>query len=116
MFCASTSGSYVRPALLFPVQATRRKPSATIWPKWRQAVERRCAWAAKTGSTELFENTPLGVVGPDGWAKIQDDSSDWRGSQLRQALTRFGQVVSQVDPNAGGLTWDQAAKKLATGE
>jgi glucose/mannose transport system substrate-binding protein len=59
---------------------------------------------------------PLGVVGPDGWAKIQDDSSDWRGSQLRQALTRFGQVVSQVDPNAGGLTWDQAAKKLATGE
>ena len=67
-------------------------------------------------ATELFENTLLGVVGPDGWAKIHDDSFDWRGSQLRQALTRFGQVVSQADPNAGGLTWDQAAKKLATGE
>jgi len=66
-------------------------------------------------ATELFENTLLGVVGPDGWAKIHDDSFDWRGSQLRQALTRFGQVVSQADPNAGGLTWDQAAKKLATG-
>jgi glucose/mannose transport system substrate-binding protein len=36
-------------------------------------------------STELFENTLLGVVGTDGWA-------------------------------AGGLTWDQAAKKLATGQ
>jgi glucose/mannose transport system substrate-binding protein len=56
------------------------------------------------------------VIGPDGWAKIHDDSFDWRGSQLRQALTRFGQVVSHADPNAGGLTWDQAAKKLATGE
>jgi glucose/mannose transport system substrate-binding protein len=67
-------------------------------------------------ATELFENTLLGVVGPDGWAKIHDDSFDWRGSQLRQALTRFGQVVSQADPNASGLTWDQAAKKLATGE
>ena len=67
-------------------------------------------------ATELFENTLLGVIGPDGWARIHDDSFDWRGSQLREALTRFGQVVSQADPNAGGLTWDQAAKKLATGE
>jgi glucose/mannose transport system substrate-binding protein len=66
-------------------------------------------------ATELFENTLLGVIGPEGWAKIQGDSFDWRGSQLREALTNFGQIVSQADPNAGGLTWDQAAKKLATG-
>jgi glucose/mannose transport system substrate-binding protein len=66
-------------------------------------------------ATELFENTLLGVVGPDGWSKIKDDSFDWRGAQLRQALTRVGQIVSHADPNAGGLTWDQAAKKLATG-
>jgi glucose/mannose transport system substrate-binding protein len=67
-------------------------------------------------ATELFENTLLGVIGPDGWNKIGDDSFDWRGSQLREAITRFGQIISRVDPNAGGLTWDQAAKKLATGE
>jgi glucose/mannose transport system substrate-binding protein len=67
-------------------------------------------------ATELFENTLLGVVGTDGWAKIRGDEFDWRGAQLRQALTRFQQVVSRADPNAGGLTWDQAAKKLATGE
>jgi glucose/mannose transport system substrate-binding protein len=64
----------------------------------------------------LFENTLLGVIGPDGWTKIGDDAFDWRGPQLRQALARFGQIVSRVDPNAGGLTWDQAAKKLATGQ
>ena len=67
-------------------------------------------------ATELFENTLLGVVGPDGWAKIRDDSFDWRGSQLKEALTRFGQIVSHADPNASGLTWDQAAKKLAEGQ
>ena len=44
-------------------------------------------------ATELFENTLLGVIGPDGWAKIRDDSFDWRGSQLTEALTRFGQIV-----------------------
>ena len=67
-------------------------------------------------ATELFENTLLGVIGTDGWSRIHDDSFDWRGSQLRQALSQFAQIVSLADPNAGGLTWDQAAKKLATGQ
>jgi glucose/mannose transport system substrate-binding protein len=67
-------------------------------------------------ATELFENTMLGVTGTDGWAKIRDDSFDWKGSQVRQALSRFAKIVSYADPNAGGLTWDQAAKKLATGQ
>ena len=67
-------------------------------------------------STELFENTLLGVVGTDGYAKIRDDSFDWRGSQIRQALTQYGEIVSHADPAAAGLTWDQAAKKLATGQ
>src|SRR6478752_9280310 len=39
-----------------------------------------------------------------------------RGAQLRQALTQFGEIVSRADPEAPGLTWDQAAKKLATGQ
>ncbi len=67
-------------------------------------------------ATELFENTLLGVIGRDGWAKIRDDSFDWSGSQLKDALTRFGDVVSRADPSAGALTWDQAAKKLASGD
>lgn len=67
-------------------------------------------------STELFENTLLGVVGADGWSRIGDDSFDWRGAQLRQALTQFGDIVSRADPDAPGLTWDEAAKKLATGQ
>ncbi|KUH85784.1 MULTISPECIES: ABC transporter substrate-binding protein [unclassified Mycobacterium] len=67
-------------------------------------------------ATELFENTLLAVVGTDGWSRISDDSFDWRGPQLRQALTRFGQIVSRADPAAGALTWDEAARKLAAGQ
>lgn len=64
---------------------------------------------------ELFENTLLGVVGANGWNGIRNDEFDWRGAQVKEALSRFGQIVAQADPNAGGLTWDQAAKKLAEG-
>jgi glucose/mannose transport system substrate-binding protein len=67
-------------------------------------------------AAELFENTLLGVVGPDGWARIGHDSFDWTGAQLKEALTKFGDVVSRADPSAGALTWDQATKKLATGD
>jgi glucose/mannose transport system substrate-binding protein len=66
-------------------------------------------------AAELFENTLLGVVGRDGWTSIRDDRFDWRGADVAEALSRFGRIVAQADPNAGGLTWDQAAKKLATG-
>ncbi|WP_193047800.1 ABC transporter substrate-binding protein [Mycolicibacterium baixiangningiae] len=66
-------------------------------------------------ATELFENTLLGVIGTDGFDNVADDKFDWRGTQLKEALTQYGQIVSQADPSAGGLTWDAAAKKLATG-
>jgi glucose/mannose transport system substrate-binding protein len=66
-------------------------------------------------ATELFENTLLGVIGPNGFSNVGDDKFDWRGPQLKEALTQYGQIISQADPSAGGLTWDAAAKKLATG-
>jgi glucose/mannose transport system substrate-binding protein len=67
-------------------------------------------------ATELFENTLLGMIGTDGWARIRDDSFDWTGSQLKDTLNRFGDIVSRADPSAGALTWDQATKKLASGD
>jgi glucose/mannose transport system substrate-binding protein len=67
-------------------------------------------------AVELFENTLLGVVGPEGWKRIHDDSFDWRGPQVREALDRFGNIITHADPNAGALTWDGAAKKLASGQ
>jgi glucose/mannose transport system substrate-binding protein len=64
---------------------------------------------------ELFENTLLGVIRADGWARLTSDRLDWNGPQVRQALSRFGTLLDYADPEAGALTWDQATKKLATG-
>ena len=66
-------------------------------------------------ATELFENTLLGSSAATAGPRSATTHSTGRGSQLKDALTRFGEVVSRADPSAGGLTWDQAVKKLATG-
>jgi glucose/mannose transport system substrate-binding protein len=67
-------------------------------------------------SAELFENTLLGVVGPAGWGKITADKFAWTGPEAKKALTQFGQLLDYADPASGGLTWNQATKKLAEGK
>ncbi|MFY9808449.1 MAG: ABC transporter substrate-binding protein [Pseudonocardiaceae bacterium] len=65
---------------------------------------------------ELFENTLLGVIGADGWASLTSDRLNWNGPQVRQVLGRFATMLNYADPEAGALTWDQATRKLATGD
>jgi glucose/mannose transport system substrate-binding protein len=66
-------------------------------------------------TTALFENTLLGVVGPDGWQRISADRFDWDGPQAREALNQFGAILDHADPEAAALSWDAATKKLAAG-
>jgi glucose/mannose transport system substrate-binding protein len=66
-------------------------------------------------SAELFEDVLLATVGVDGWNRIVDDKFSWSGEQARSALSQFGTVLDHVDPANGGLTWDQATKKLTGG-
>ena len=67
-------------------------------------------------TSALFENVLLGVVGADGWARITADRFDWSGRQAREALSRFDTLLDYADPQAAGLSWDEATKKLADGE
>jgi glucose/mannose transport system substrate-binding protein len=64
---------------------------------------------------ELFENALLSSIGGEGWRDMVDDKLDWRGSRVRTALERFGDMLRYADPQASRLTWDQATKKLASG-
>jgi len=66
-------------------------------------------------TAELFENTLLSSIGTRGWSDMVADDLHWRGQQVQTALRRFGSLMSYSDPEAGGLTWDQATKKLASG-
>lgn len=67
-------------------------------------------------SAELFESILLGAIGPEGWSAIAADRFDWNGAKANSALKQFGKVLDYADPQAGGLTWDQATKKLGSGE
>jgi glucose/mannose transport system substrate-binding protein len=66
-------------------------------------------------TVELFENTLLSSIGPRGWRDMVGDDLDWRGDGVQTALKRFGTMLGYADPQASGLTWDQATKKLASG-
>ena len=66
-------------------------------------------------TVELLENTLLSTIGTDGWRDMVNDSLDWRGPQVRKALSTFDEMLRFVDPQASGLTWDQATQKLAKG-
>ncbi|MDX6678824.1 MAG: glucose/mannose transport system substrate-binding protein [Solirubrobacteraceae bacterium] len=66
-------------------------------------------------TAELLENVLLSAIGGDGWNDMVDDKLDWRSGRVEQALARFGELLRFSDPEAGGLTWDAATKKLASG-
>jgi glucose/mannose transport system substrate-binding protein len=66
-------------------------------------------------TVELFENTLLSSIGIRGWKDMVDDHLDWRGGRVRTALKRFAAMLGYTDPQASGLTWDQATKRLASG-
>ena len=66
-------------------------------------------------TVELFENVLLSQIGTGGWKDMVDDELRWRSDRVQTALKRFGTMLGYADPQAGGLTWDQATKKLASG-
>jgi glucose/mannose transport system substrate-binding protein len=66
-------------------------------------------------TVELFENVLLSTIGTNGWQKMTNDNLDWRGGNVRAALRSFSDILSYADPEASGLTWDAATKKLASG-
>ncbi len=74
-----------------------------------------CLGGETFASAELFEDILLAEVGPDGWASIIADKFDWSGDKAKAALKTLGQALDQADPASGGMTWDAATKKLATG-
>ncbi len=66
-------------------------------------------------TVELFENVLLSTIGSSGWQDMANDRLDWRGAKVRTALQSFGEILTYADPEASGLTWDTATRKLTTG-
>jgi glucose/mannose transport system substrate-binding protein len=66
-------------------------------------------------TVELFENTLLSSIGTRGWSDMVRDDLHWRSGPVQTALKRFGAILGYADPQASGLTWDAATRKLAAG-
>ena len=67
-------------------------------------------------SSQLFENTLLGVVGPQGWVDLFSGKMKWDDPKVKQAMTYFAKMQDYINPDHANLTWDQAVKELMDGK
>jgi glucose/mannose transport system substrate-binding protein len=67
-------------------------------------------------SSQLFENTLLGVVGPEGWTDLFSGRMKWDDPKVKQAMEYFAKMQDYLNPDHADLTWDQAVKELMDGK
>src|ERR1700746_839835 len=67
-------------------------------------------------SAQLFENTLLGVVGPQGWTDLFSGKMKWDDPKVKEAMTYFAKMQDYVNPDHSALSWDQAIGALMEGK
>jgi glucose/mannose transport system substrate-binding protein len=67
-------------------------------------------------SSQLFENTLLGVVGPQGWMDLFNGIIKWDDPKVKKAMEYFAKMQDYLNPDHAALTWDQAVKELMDGK
>jgi glucose/mannose transport system substrate-binding protein len=66
-------------------------------------------------SAQLFENTLLGVIGPDKYKGLWDGSVAFDSPDVKQAMETYGKMLDYQNSDHSALSWDQAIKKLMEG-
>jgi glucose/mannose transport system substrate-binding protein len=67
-------------------------------------------------SAQLFENTLLGVIGPQGWTDLFNGKMKWDDPRVEQAMQYFAKMQNYLNPDHASLTWDEAVKELIDGK
>jgi len=67
-------------------------------------------------SSQLFENTLLGVVGAQGWTDLFTGRMRWDDPKVKQGMEYFAKMQEYLNPDHADLTWDQAVKELMDGK
>jgi glucose/mannose transport system substrate-binding protein len=67
-------------------------------------------------SAQLFENTLLGVLGPEGYNGLWDGTVSFADERVLEAMTIYGRMLDYQNDDHAALTWDQAVAKLMEGE
>ncbi len=66
-------------------------------------------------SAQLFENTMLGVMGPEKYAGLWDGSTAFDSAEVKEAMQVYGRMLDYQNDDHSALSWDQAIKKLQEG-
>ncbi|HLE53292.1 MAG TPA: ABC transporter substrate-binding protein [Anaerolineales bacterium] len=66
-------------------------------------------------SAQLFENTLLGVIGPDKYKGLWDGSVSFDSAEVKQAMETYGNMLDYQNSDHSALSWDQAIQKLMEG-
>lgn len=67
-------------------------------------------------TAQLFENTLLGVIGPEKYLQLWDGSLSFDAPEVKQAMETYGQMLDYQNTDHSALSWDQAVKKLMDGD
>ncbi len=66
-------------------------------------------------SAQLFENTLLGVIGPDKYMGLWSGKVAFDDADVKKAMQTYGKMLGYQNTDHSALSWDQAIKKLQEG-
>jgi glucose/mannose transport system substrate-binding protein len=67
-------------------------------------------------NAELFENTLVGVLGPEKYLGLWNGSVPFDSPEVKEAMTVYGKMLDYVNTDHSALSWDQAVKALMEGK
>jgi glucose/mannose transport system substrate-binding protein len=67
-------------------------------------------------TAQLFENTLLAVLGPEGWRDLFDGKLAFDDPKVKRAAQLYGRLLDYQNPDHAALDWEQAVQRLADGK
>jgi glucose/mannose transport system substrate-binding protein len=67
-------------------------------------------------TAELFENTLLGVLGPEGWQKLFGGEMEFDDPRVKQAARLYSRMLDYQNADHSALSWDQAVQAVIQGK
>jgi len=67
-------------------------------------------------NAQLFENTLLGVLGPEKYMGLWNGSVSFDSAEVKEAMDVYGRMLNYVNDDHSALSWDQAVKALMEGK
>ncbi|MDE2834316.1 MAG: ABC transporter substrate-binding protein [Bacteroidota bacterium] len=63
----------------------------------------------------MFENTLVGVMGPERYLGLWEGTTAFTDADIRQAITTYSRLLDYLNADHAALSWDQAVDKLLDG-